>query len=117
MAMSRLQAFVILLVAILAEVVATSALKAASKPGRWWAWLVVASGYAASFYLLTKVLQTLPLGVAYAVWSGVGTLLVAVAGIWWYGDRIDRLGWLGIGLIIAGVILLNLARSGVREGM
>ena len=104
--MSRPRALLLLLLAILTEVAATSALKAASRHKALWG--VVAVGYAASFYLLNRVLQVLPLGLTYALWSGIGTFAVALVGVWFYRDRLDLAGWLGIMLIVAGVLVLHL---------
>jgi len=103
----RTRALLLLLVAILAEVGATSGLKMLSR-ARWWPWALVVGGYGLSFYLLTVVLHTLPLGVAYAIWSGVGTVLITLVGVWAYHDRLDALAWVGIALIVVGVVLVHL---------
>ncbi len=103
----RTRALLLLLGAIAAEVVATSALKVLSR-ARWWPWVLVVGGYGLSFYLLTLVLQTLPLGVAYAIWSGVGTLFITLVGVWLYHDRLDGPAWVGIALIVVGVVLVHL---------
>lgn len=98
----------LLAAAIVAEVIATSALKASDgftrrEPLAW-----VALGYGAAFYLLALTLRTLPVGVAYAVWSGAGTVLIALIGWWLYGQRLDAAGRIGVALIIAGVLVPNL---------
>ena len=100
--------YLLLLVAILAEVVATSALKAAESFTRPVPSLVVVVGYGIAFTCLSVTLKTLPLGVAYAIWSGVGTALVAVVGWLAYKQQLDLPAILGIALIIAGTIMLNL---------
>jgi len=103
-----MNAWLLLGVAVVAEVVATSALKASegfTRPGP--ASLVVL-GYGVAFYCLAQVLRTIPVGVAYAVWSGLGIVLVTCVAFWWYGQRIDLPGLIGMGLIIAGVLVLNL---------
>jgi small multidrug resistance pump len=100
--------YLLLLLAILAEVVATSALKSSENFTRLIPSLVVLFGYGVAFTCLSFTLKTLPLGVAYAIWSGVGTALVAVIGWLYFKQQLDLAAILGIGLIIAGVIVLNL---------
>ena len=94
-------------VAIVSEVVATSALKAAEGFTRPLPSLVVAVGYGIAFYCLSVVLRTLPLGVTYAIWSGVGVALVALVGWLVYGQSLDLAAVIGLTLIVAGVIVLN----------
>lgn len=103
-----MQTYLLLLVAIVAEVVATSALKASENFTRLLPSLIVVIGYGAAFTCLSLTLRTLPLGVAYAIWSGVGTALVAVVGWLVYKQQLDLPAVLGIALIIAGTIVLNL---------
>lgn len=103
-----MQTYLLLLVAIVAEVVATSALKASENFTRLLPSLIVVIGYGAAFTCLSLTLRTLPLGVAYAIWSGVGTALVAVVGWLVYKQHLDLPAVLGIGLIIAGTLVLNL---------
>jgi small multidrug resistance pump len=98
----------ILLLAILAEVIATSALKASENFTRPIPSLLVVAGYGTAFFLLSITLKTLPIGVAYAIWSGVGTALVAVAGWLYYRQSLDLPAILGLTLIIAGTLVLNL---------
>jgi small multidrug resistance pump len=100
--------WIVLAAAITAEVVATSALKASqgfSRPG--WSALVIV-GYATAFWLLAQTLRTLPIGTAYAVWSGAGTALIALVGWLFFRQSLDLPALVGIGLIIAGVLVLNL---------
>jgi small multidrug resistance pump len=98
----------ILLLAILAEVIATSALKASENFTRPIPSLLVVAGYGTAFFLLSITLKTLPIGVAYAIWSGVGTALVAVVGWLYYRQSLDLPAILGLTLIIAGTLVLNL---------
>ena len=100
--------YLLLMVAIIAEVVATSALKSSESFTRLIPSLIVVIGYGIAFTCLSFTLKTLPLGVAYAIWSGAGTALVAVIGWLYYKQQLDLPAILGIGLIIAGVIVLNL---------
>ena len=99
--------FVYLVLAIVAEVIATSALKASMGFTRPLPSLVVVVGYGLAFYLLSLVLRTLPVGVAYAIWAGLGIVLVTLVGIVVFGEKPDLPAVLGISLIVAGVVLLQ----------
>lgn len=96
-----------LAIAIIAEVIATSALKASKEFTNLIPSLIVVIGYAVSFYLLTHVLKTIPVGVTYALWSGLGIVLVTVAGIILYKQTPDLPAVLGMGLIVAGVVVIS----------
>ena len=93
--------------AIVAEVIATSVLKAADGFTRLLPSLVVIAGYATAFYCLSLTLRTMPLGIAYAVWSAVGIALVSVIGSLLYGQNLEVPAIIGIGLIVAGVVVVN----------
>ncbi|WP_197566768.1 DMT family transporter [Billgrantia diversa] len=103
-----MMAFVYLALAIVAEVVATSALKATDGFTRLAPSLVVVVGYTIAFFMLSLVLRTIPVGIAYAIWAGLGIVLVALVGVVVYGQRPDLPAVLGIGLIIAGVVVIQL---------
>jgi small multidrug resistance pump len=94
-------------IAIVSEVVATSALKASDGFSRFWPSLVVVFGYGVAFYCLSLTLRSIPVGIVYAVWSGAGIVLIALIGWLGFGQRLDIPAMIGIGLIIAGVIVLN----------
>ena len=94
-------------IAIVAEVIATSALKAAEGFTRMVPSLVVIIGYLIAFYFLSLTLRTIPVGVAYAIWSGVGIVLIALIGWGFLGQSLDAPALIGLGLIIAGVIVIN----------
>lgn len=96
-----------LIVAIAGEVVGTTALKASDGFTRFGPAVIVVIGYAIAFYFLALVLRTIPLGVTYAIWSGLGVALVTLIGWLVYGQRLDGAAMLGIGLIVAGVVVLN----------
>jgi small multidrug resistance pump len=99
--------FVYLVLAIVAEVIATSALKASMGFTRPLPSLVVVVGYGLAFYLLGLVLRTLPVGVAYAIWAGLGIVLVTLVGIVVFGEKPDLPAVIGITLIVAGVVMLQ----------
>jgi len=97
-----------LIVAIAFEVVATSALKATEGFTRLWPSLLTIVGYALAFYFLSLTLRTIPVGIVYAVWSGAGIVLITAIGWVYFRQEIDPAGLLGIGLILAGVLVVNL---------
>jgi len=99
--------------AILSEVVATSALKAAEGFTRRIPSLLVLVGYGLSFYFLSLTLRSVPLGIAYAIWSGVGVALISLAGWIIYHQSLDGAALAGIALIVAGVVVLNLYSKAV----
>ena len=103
-----MNAWLTLGIAIVAEVIGTSALKASEGFTRWLPSLVVVLGYAVAFYCLSLVLRHIPVGVAYAVWSGLGIVLITLVAFVLYGQKIDTAGLIGMGLIVAGVLVLNL---------
>lgn len=94
--------------AIAAEVIATIMLKSTNNFTRPLPSVVVVIGYASAFYFLSFALRTMPVGVAYAIWSGIG--MVLVAGLAWiiYDQKLQASSFLGIGLIIAGALILHL---------
>lgn len=97
-----------LAVAIVAEVAATSALKASEGFSQLLPSVIVVIGYAAAFYFLSLTLKAIPVGVAYAIWAGLGIVLVAAIGWILYGQKLDVWGFVGMGLILSGVLVLNL---------
>ncbi|WP_281280385.1 DMT family transporter [Pelagibacterium montanilacus] len=99
--------YVFLMIAIVAEVIATSALKATEGFTRLWPTALVAIGYGTAFYFLSLTLRTMPVGVAYAIWSGLGIVLVSIVGYAVYRQALDAPALLGMGLIVSGVIVIN----------
>ena len=99
--------WIYLAIAIAGEIGGTTALKASEGFGRPLYGLLAAAGYAVAFYFLSIVLETIPVGIAYAIWAGAGTAAIAVIGVVLFGQRLDAAGVLGVGLIVAGVVVLN----------
>lgn len=97
-----------LTMAIIAEVIATTMLKASEGFTRLWPSVVVIVGYAVAFWGLSMVVKTMPLGIVYAIWSGMGIVLVSVAAVFIYQQKLDLPAVLGMSLIIAGVLVINL---------
>jgi small multidrug resistance pump len=102
-----------LLAAILTEVTATSALKAADGFKRLWPALVVLIGYSLSFYFLSLTLRSIPVGVAYAIWSGLGLMLITLVAWIVYDQRLDAPALIGMLLILAGVVVMNVFSKSV----
>jgi len=99
--------WIFLVIAIVSEVIATSALKASLQFTRFLPSAIVVVGYASSFYFLSLTLRTIPLGIAYAVWSGVGVVLITLVGWFVFDQKLDFVAILGICLIAVGVFVLN----------
>jgi small multidrug resistance pump len=104
-----------LAIAIVAEVVATSLLKASDGFTRPLPTAFSLLGYAIAFYCLSLALRTVPVGVAYAIWAGIGLALISTAGWLLFGEKLDWAAILGIGLILAGVLVINLLSGSVRH--
>ena len=100
--------WVYLLLAIVSEVVATSALKSSESFSRLWPSVLTVVGYGVAFYLLSLTLREMPVGIAYAIWSGVGIVLVSLAAVVLFGQKL-----IGMGLIVAGVIVINVCSKSV----
>ncbi|MBB3695661.1 multidrug efflux SMR transporter [Sphingomonas sp. BK580] len=96
------------------EIIATSALKAAAGFTRPLPSVVVVLGYVAAFYCLSLALRVIPMGIAYAVWSGIGIVVISLVGFVVYRQRLDAAALLGIALILAGTVVINLF-SGARH--
>ena len=101
-------AYLYLTIAIIAEVTATSALKASEEFTRLIPSLIVVVGYGVSFYYMTLVLRSLPIGITYAIWSGLGIILISIIAALVYKQIPDIPAMIGMGLIIAGVIVIHL---------
>jgi len=99
--------YLYLAVAIIAEVIATSALKASDEFSKLVPSVIVVVGYGVAFYCLSMVLKTIPVGVAYAVWSGLGIVLISIVGLVMFGQKLDLAAIVGIVLIVSGVVVMN----------
>ncbi|MDR3441266.1 SMR family transporter [Telmatospirillum sp.] len=102
-----------LAIAIVAEVFATTALKASEGFSRFLPSAFVVIGYGVSFYFLAVTLKTIPVGIVYAIWSGVGIVLISALGWVIYGQQLDWAALAGMALIIAGVLVINLFSGAV----
>jgi small multidrug resistance pump len=107
--------WVFLAVAIVSEVIGTSALKASEGFSRLWPTAIVVVGYASAFYFLSLTLKTIPVGVAYAIWSGAGVALIGLIAWVLYGQSLDLPAIIGMSLIVAGVVILNLFSNSITH--
>jgi small multidrug resistance pump len=101
--------------AIVFEVVGTSALKASTGFSKLWPTFLMAVCFAAALFCLSQTLRTIPLGIAYAIWCGVGIILTALSGWFIFRQPIDGAGLVGMALIIAGVLVINLISKAAVE--
>ena len=107
--------YAFLIIAILFEVVATSALKATDGFTRLWPSVLTLAGYGFAFYFLSLTVRSMPVGIVYALWSGAGILLIAAIGWIYYRQALDAPAVIGLALILAGVLIVNLFSETVRH--
>ena len=100
--------YLILALAVLAETIGTTALQASQQFSRIGPSIVVVVAYAVSFYLLSMTLRTLPVGVVYALWSGLGIVLIATIGWVVFGQKLDFAAIIGLIMIIGGIAVIHL---------
>lgn len=100
--------YLILMLAVLAETIGTTALQASQQFSRPLPSAIVVVAYGAAFYLLAIALKTFPVGVAYAMWSGMGIVFISIIGFAVFGQRLDLAAVIGIALIMAGILVINL---------
>ena len=105
--------WIVLGIAILAEVIGTLALKFSDGFSRLWPSVVTVIGYGVAFYCLSMTLKVIPMGISYAIWSGVGIVLISLAGWLLMKQSLDLPAVIGMSLIIAGVIVINLFSNSV----
>ncbi len=102
-------------IAIVAEVIGTSALKASDGLSRLGPTLIAALGYGVAVWFLSLTLRTIPTGIAYAIWSGVGIVLISAVGWVWFKQTLDLAAMIGLGLIVVGVVVVNVFSKSVAH--
>ncbi len=100
--------YAFLILAILTETIGTSALQASQQFTRLWPSMICVVGYALSFWLLALTLKYMPVGVVYAIWSGLGIVFIAMIGYVVFGQRLDLPAVLGLAMILAGILVIHL---------
>ena len=106
-----MKTYLFLLIAVAFETFGSSCLQASNQFTRLWPTLGVIAGFAGAFWFFSLVLRDLPLGITYALWSGIGMVLIAGSGWLLFGQKLDLAAILGIGLILAGIVVINLFSS------
>ena len=107
--------WIYLAIAITGEVIGTSALKASEGFSRLGPSAITVVGYVIAFYFLALVLKTIPVGIAYAIWAGVGIVIISLIGLFFFGQKLDWPAIIGIGLIVAGVVVINTMSNAVSH--
>lgn len=107
--------YIYLFLAVLAETIGTTALQASAQFTRLWPSVLVVVAYGVSFYLLALALKFMPVGVVYAIWSGLGIIFIACIGYVVFGQRLDGPAVIGLGLIIAGILVINLLSNSTQH--
>ncbi|MBO9445027.1 SMR family transporter [Ruegeria sp. R14_0] len=102
------KAYLILLLAVIAETIGTTALQASQQFTRFWPSVLVVVGYGVAFYLLGLTLKYMPVGIVYAIWSGLGIVLIAIIGFIVFGQRLDWPAVIGLAMILTGILIIHL---------
>ncbi len=107
--------YLYLAIAVIAEVIGTGALKASEEFSKPLPSVLVVLGYGTAFYFLSLVLKTIPIGIAYAIWAGMGIVLIAIVGVVFFGQKLDFPAIVGMLLIISGVVVMNVFSKSVSH--
>ena len=107
--------YLYLVIAVAFETIGTAGLQASQQFTKIKPLLLTAVCYTAAFYFLSLVLRTMPVGLAYAIWSGLGIVLIALIGLVWFGQKLDLPAVAGLALIIAGVLVINIFSKSVSH--
>jgi len=99
--------FLYLSIAIIAELIATSALKASNGFSVLWPSLATIAGYAIALFFLSLTMKTIPMGIAYAIWSGAGIILISTVGLLVFKQQLDLPALIGLAFMIIGIIFIN----------
>ncbi|SCW68297.1 small multidrug resistance pump [Rhizobium mongolense subsp. loessense] len=113
--MSPAAVYALLFAAIVLEVIGTTALQLSQQLTRFWPSVLLVVCYAAAFYVLSLTLKVIPVGIAYAIWSALGIVLISVVGLVYFKQRLDLPAVIGLGLIITGVLVVNLFSKSVSH--
>ncbi len=100
--------YLYLIIAVIAETIGTSSLQASQQFTRFWPSVLVVFAYAISFYLLALTLKYMPVGIMYAIWSGLGVVLIACIGYFYFGQKLDAPAFIGLSMIVAGIVVIHL---------
>ena len=109
------QHYIFLILAVICEVLGTSAIQASQQFSRFWPSVAVFVCFAGAFWFLSLTLRTMPVGIMYAMWSGLGIVLIALIGYAIFGQKLDGPAMIGIALILTGIIVINLFSTTTRH--
>lgn len=107
--------YLLLLLAIVAETIATSSLKMSEQFTKLVPSIITVIGYGAAFYCLSLVLKTVPVGIAYALWSGIGIILITLIGVFYFKQHLDLPAVIGLACIVVGVVIINVFSKSVSH--
>lgn len=113
--MSPAAVYALLFAAIILEVIGTTALQLSQQLTRFWPSVLLVVCYTAAFYVLSLTLKVIPVGIAYAIWSALGIVLISVVGFVYFKQRLDLPAVIGLGLIIGGVLVVNLFSKSISH--
>ena len=113
--MAPIAVYALLFTAIVLEVIGTTALQLSQQFSRFWPTILMIACYAAAFYCLSLTLKVIPVGIAYAIWSALGIVLISIVGLVYFKQRLDMPAIIGLGLIITGVLVVNLFSKSVSH--
>ncbi|TCU32454.1 SMR family transporter [Rhizobium azibense] len=113
--MSPAAVYALLFAAIVLEVIGTTALQLSQQLTRFWPSLLLVVCYTAAFYVLSLTLKVIPVGIAYAIWSALGIVLISVVGFVYFKQRLDLPAVIGLGLIITGVLVVNIFSKSISH--
>ncbi|TCU14300.1 DMT family transporter [Rhizobium sullae] len=113
--MSPAAVYALLLAAIVLEVIGTTALQLSQQLTRFWPSVLLVACYTTSFYILSLTLKVIPVGIAYAIWSALGIVLISAVGLVCFKQRLDVPAMIGLALIIAGVVVVNLFSKSISH--
>jgi small multidrug resistance pump len=113
--MENASVYAVLCVAIVLEVIGTTALQMSQQFTRFWPVVALLVCYSAAFYCLSLTLRTIPVGIAYAIWSALGIVLISVVGLVFFRQKLDLAAVIGLALIITGVLVVNLFSKSVSH--
>ena len=99
--------YIYLIIAVICETFGTACLKASNEFTKLWPSLGVLIGFAGAFYFLALTLRAMPIGIVYAIWSGLGIILIALIGLFFFKQSLDAAAYIGMGFILIGVIIIN----------
>ncbi|APO75715.1 small multidrug resistance protein [Rhizobium etli 8C-3] len=113
--MSPAAVYALLFAAIVLEVIGTTALQLSQQLTRFWPSVLLVVCYTAAFYVLSLTLKVIPVGIAYAIWSALGIVLISVVGFVYFKQRLDLPAVIGLGLIITGVLVVNIFSKSISH--